>query len=423
MATSGQSPANPKRQQTRADTGTDTDFLIIGAGPFGLAMAAQAQHLGVDHAVIGHPMSFWKEHMPKGMLLRSGCDWHLDPTGQDTIVHFAETRGQGPEDLDPLTLEFYLEYADWFQKVKGIRVQPLHATRLDEHHGRFEATLEDGTAVSANRVLLALGFASFAHIPPELAAIVPRSHCSHTCDLVAPDEFAGRRVLIIGGRQSAFESAALLAEAGATAVYVCHRHDTPDFAASDWAWLDPLLERIGTEPGWYCSLPESEKKALNDRFWAEGRLRLEPWLGPRVRHERITIFAGTHLVACQQEGTTLRVRLDPEGVIDVNHVLYATGYKVDLQRVSLLKAGNLLGRIECRDGSPVLDDSLQTSVPGLFITSLPAARDFGLFFAFTAAVRASARLVAHALEPQVRQCSGNALDKRSSSGMSGASED
>ena len=75
----------------------------------------------------------------------------------------------------------------------------------------------------------------------------------------------------------------------------------------------------------------------------------------------------------------------------------ATGYKVNLQRVPFLKAGNLIGRIECRDGSPVLDNSLETTVPGLFITSLPATRDFGRFFAFTAAVRASARIVGRAL--------------------------
>jgi hypothetical protein len=78
-------------------------------------------------------------------------------------------------------------------------------------------------------------------------------------------------------------------------------------------------------------------------------------------------------------------------------VLYATGYKVDLQRVSLLQGGNLLERIECRDGFPVLDNCLQTTVPGLFMTSLPATREFGLFFAFTAAVRASARIVGRAL--------------------------
>ena len=78
-------------------------------------------------------------------------------------------------------------------------------------------------------------------------------------------------------------------------------------------------------------------------------------------------------------------------------MLYATGYQPDLARVPLLTAGPLLGPIERRDGFPVLGEALQTTVPGLFVTSLPAARDFGLFFAFTAAVRASARLVGRAI--------------------------
>lgn len=80
-------------------------------------------------------------------------------------------------------------------------------------------------------------------------------------------------------------------------------------------------------------------------------------------------------------------------------MLYATGYKVDMRRVPLLETGNLLQRIECRDGFPVLDNSLQTTVPGLFVTSLPASRDFGLFFGFTVAVRASARIVGRAIGP------------------------
>jgi hypothetical protein len=96
-------------------------------------------------------------------------------------------------------------------------------------------------------------------------------------------------------------------------------------------------------------------------------------------------------------GAEMRIRLDSGRTIEVDHVLYATGYKVNLERVPLLKSGNLLGRIDCREGCPVLDDALQTTVPGLFMTSLPATRDFGLFFAFTAAVRASARIVGRAI--------------------------
>lgn len=373
-------------------------LLIIGAGPFGLAMAAQARELGIDHVVLGRPMSFWKEHMPAGMLLRSGVDWHLDPMERDTIERFLRTRGQTPSGGEPLSLDLYLEYAEWFRQARGIDPEPGQIVRLEQRDGHFGATLEDGSAITADRVLLALGFGPFAHTPEELATLVPADRTSHTCDIAAPDRFRGLRILIVGGRQSAFESAALLAEAGAAAVHVSHRHETPAFVSSDWSWVEPLLERMVEEPGWYRSLSDAEREELNARFWADGRLKLEPWLGPRVRHDAIEICPFTNVVGCEDTGSELRIRFDTGRTVVVDHVLYATGYRVDLERVPLLRAGNLLRRIECRDGYPVLDESLQTSVPGLFITSLPAARDFGLFFAFTAAVRASARIVGRAIQ-------------------------
>lgn len=375
-----------------------TSLLIIGAGPFGLAMAAEAGALGVHHAVLGEPMSFWKRHMPAGMVLRSACDWHLDPAGHDTFERFLATRGQTPSDVEPLPLELYLRYAQWFAETKGIRPHPVRVVRLDERDGRFVAALDDGTTMSAERVLLALGFAAFAHIPVELAAAVPAEMSSHTRDCDRPDRFAGRRVLIVGGRQSAFESAALLAEAGATAVHVCHRHETPAFSASDWSWVGPILERVADEPGWFRDLSEPEREALQTRLWAEGRLKLEPWLGPRVQREEIHIHPRTRIVGSERGGRDLLVHLDDGDRVEVDHVLYATGYKVDLRRVPLLAAGNLLPRIELREGSPVLDTSLQSTVPGLFITSLAAARDFGPFWGFTVAVRASARIVGRAVD-------------------------
>jgi cation diffusion facilitator CzcD-associated flavoprotein CzcO len=97
----------------------DTDFLIIGAGPFGLAMAAYAQHLNIDYLVVGKPMEFWNSNMPTGLILRSACDWHLDPVGIHTIENYLQSVGQSPKEVEPLSLEFYLGYADWFQQQKA----------------------------------------------------------------------------------------------------------------------------------------------------------------------------------------------------------------------------------------------------------------------------------------------------------------
>ncbi len=58
--------------------------------------------------------------MPEGMYLRSACDWHLDPVGIDTLESFVKSQGLAATQVEPLSLEFYLRYADWFQRRKAL---------------------------------------------------------------------------------------------------------------------------------------------------------------------------------------------------------------------------------------------------------------------------------------------------------------
>ena len=92
----------------------NTKLLIVGAGPFGLSMAAHAKHLGIDFIVVGKPMEFWKTNMPEGMYLRSACDWHLDPANEHTIEKFLSLQHLTPKDVEPLSRNFYLSYTEWF---------------------------------------------------------------------------------------------------------------------------------------------------------------------------------------------------------------------------------------------------------------------------------------------------------------------
>jgi FAD-dependent urate hydroxylase len=380
----------------------NTDFLIIGAGPFGLSMAARARHLGIGHLIVGEPMHFWHAHMPDGMYLRSECDWHLDPQAVDTIEAFLRTRQLTTADATPLSRDLYLQYARWFQARQQIDPLPVFVERLDSGGGgrRFRATLAGGGAIDADNVLLALGFAPFKHVPDDLARVLPADRVEHTCDYVDFSDIRDRRCLIVGGRQSAFEWAALMCEAGAAAVHVSHRHDSPAFVRSDWSWVDPLVERLVDEPGWYQRLSQAEKDGLSRRLWAEGRLKLEPWLAPRVHRQPVSIRANTRVTACIESGLAFVVTLDgADGpcVLEIDRIVLATGYKVDVARVPLLAQGNLLPRLQTDNGFPLLDEHLQSNIPGLFMTSMLAVRDFGPFLAFTGSVRASAKLVGEAL--------------------------
>jgi FAD-dependent urate hydroxylase len=310
-----------------------TPLLIIGAGPFGLALAAEARRRGIDHQVVGKPMESWRAHMPPGMILRSPSDWHLDPGGVDTIERYTATQGKSRAEVEPLSLPFYLDYAAWFQARQGINALSRCVERLayDERGmGRFRATLEDGHSLVADAVVLAVGFGYFAHVPAELAALTAALHrgrVAHTRDLVDFGPLAGARCLIVGGRQSAFEWAALLRERGAATVHVVHRHSTPAFAPSDWSWVTPLMERLATDPGWYRRLPVTERDALACRLWAEGRLKLEPWLAPRLAHETIHLLPYARIASCaEQESGELAVTLDSGERLAVDQIILATGY-------------------------------------------------------------------------------------------------
>lgn len=380
---------------------TSVDLLIIGAGPFGLACAAWASQAGIDYLAVGEPMGFWREHMPPGMVLRSGTDWHLDPGGIDTIDRFLAERGLTATDVAPLPLTTYLDYADWFQARQRIAPRPVMVTRLDRRDGRrpaFAATLADGQIIGAQSVVLALGLRHFTHIPAELAGLAPAGRASHTCDTVDFSNVAGRRYLIVGGRQSAFETAALLHEHGAAAVHIVYRHPTPAFAPSDWTWTNPILDAMVVDPGWYRRLPADEQRAVGQRMWAEGRLKLEPWLAPRIQRAGISLWPERQITAVTLLPTgELLIGLTGGDGVTVDHLIFATGYQADLARLPLLAGGELLPAIEQRNGFPVLDAHLQSSIPGLFITGLPASQDFGPFWGFTAAVRTSAQLIGQGL--------------------------
>ena len=374
-----------------------TELLIVGAGPFGLAMAAWAGEQGIDHLIIGKPMDLWRANMPQGMILRSRCDWHLDPAGIDTIERYLESRGLTPAAVEPLSRDVYLGYVDWFMARKDLAPIPDLVQRLDTADGSFLATLESGATITAQNVLLAIGFRYFQYVPEELARLLPEQRVTHTCELVDFEPLRDQRCLIIGGRQSAFEWAALLVEHGAATVHVSHRHATPQFTDSDWGWINGMMARFLTEPAWYRRLTGGEQRAVQNKF-AQARIKLEPWLWPRIDKSNVFLWPDTRVISCAEPATgELLAGLDNGETLAVDHVVCATGYRVDMQRLPFLAAGNVLERLKLDGGYPVLDDGFQSTVPGLFVTSLPATRDFGPFFGFTVAVSVSAKLIAQAL--------------------------
>ena len=146
------------------------------------------------------------------------------------------------------------------------------------------------------------------------------------------------------------------------------------------------------QPGWFRTLSAHEKDQISQRIWADGRLKLEPWLLERIAKENIITHPHTYVIASKEiSSKVLQITLNDQSSLLIDHIVFATGYKMDITRMPLLNNGNLMDQINAKNGFPVLDERFQCSVPNLYFTGFAASQDFGPFFGFTAAVRTSAR--------------------------------
>ena len=384
------------------DAPLHTPLLVIGAGPYGLATAAYAKRAGIEELVVGKPMAFWHESMPTGMFLRSGPNWHLDAAGKHTLMAYLEDRGIESSEVDPLPVGLFIDYAEWFQKKAGVEVLPDLVRKLSKPNSHFEATLESGRRVTARTVVAAPGITHFTVIPEWVQQCLSPERWSHTCHLVQLDKLRGKRCLIVGGRQSAFEWGALLAEGGAEEIHIVYRHDPPAFSVADWSFVDNLMELTLTVPSWFQNLPTEEREAIAKRFWAEGRLKLEPWLTPRLDKPSVHRWPHASVTACQEvSGREVEVELSNGTRLVVDYVILATGYKADMTKVPYLTG--VIDRLELADGFPILDEHFQSSLEGLFITGFLATRDFGPFFGFVRGCTVAATLATAGLTKVLNQ--------------------
>ncbi len=375
--------------------------VVVGAGPYGLAAAAHLRAAGIEHRVLGEPLSFWQRHMPAGMLLRSAWEAsHIDdPAGELTLDRFEAE--QGPLQR-PLPLADFVRYGAWFTQRAAPDVDTRAVARVDRDGSSFVLTLAEGESLRADRVVVAGGIAPFAWRPP-LFDHVPPSLATHSSSATNLGGFAGASVLVVGGGQSALESAALLHESGA-AVEVVARAPRIHFlrGAALRRRLGPLrpilypptdvgppgLSLLAGAPAAFRRVPAPIAAPIARRCI---RPAGAGWLVDRLRDIRVHV--GRSVVAATEQGERLRVRLDDGAERDVDHVLLATGYRVDIARYGFL-AAQLVESVARAGGYPLLRRGFESSVPGLHFVGAPAALSFGPVMRFVSGTRFAGPAVA-----------------------------
>ncbi|HTL18035.1 MAG TPA: FAD-dependent oxidoreductase [Patescibacteria group bacterium] len=362
------------------------DVVVVGAGPYGLSAAAHLGEIrGLQVRVFGRPMSFWKENMPAGMLLRSQWDAsHLShPRGAYTLDAYVAAKGNHCG--DPIPLERFIDYGLWFQKTVVPNLDTRQIRSIEPGPAGFQLTAEDGELFYANRVVVAAGIAPFARRPEEFKSL-PASLVSHCGDHTDLSRFAGKRVLMVGGGQSALESAALLQERGANVEIVVR---SPQIHWLRWRSKISRLGSVGrllhsvrdvgppglsllvARPGLFTKLP----RELQERI-ARRSIRPAGSAWVRERLHQVPARTGKYVKAATPVGGQLRVTLSDGIELLVDHLMCGTGYRIDLSKYSFLSP-ELLARVDQVGGYPRLKGGMESSVPGLHFLGAPAAWSIG----------------------------------------------
>jgi FAD-dependent urate hydroxylase len=374
--------------------------VVIGAGPYGLSVAAHLKAQRTPVLIFGKTMEFWEKMPPKMYLKSSWSALSLsDPDRKYSLKRYSKSSGISKQ--EPVPLQLFLDYGHWFQQRAVPDVDETFVKFLTQDGAGFRLELADGRSVKAKKVVVAVGIASYAHIPENLAHL-PSTLVTHSQEHNDFSTFKDKKVIVVGSGQSALEAGALLYEAGASVELV---------ARGPINWIDRRLY-YRTGPARRIFYPPSDvgppgvnwlvaNPLLFRRFSDKARQSLDErsvrpagatWLRPRVEG-RFPMTPNTEVRSASEQGQQLHLELSDGTSRDVDHVVLGTGYQADIHTLTFIDPA-LLQKVQEHEGSPHLNEWFETSIPNLHFVGAPAGYAFGPLCRFVVGANVAARQIA-----------------------------
>lgn len=375
------------------------EAAIVGAGPYGLSIAAHFRRQGIPFRVFGPPMDSWKTHMPKGMMLKSdGFASNIaEPDNRLTLREFCAERGITYSDtVIPVSLDTFTQYGLTFSERMVPELENKMVELIEKTQEGFQLTLETGEKVRARHVVLAVGITHYAYIP-EAIEDLPSEFVSHSYKHQQVDTYKGKRVVVIGGGASAIGLAGLMRTAGVDSQLLVREtalkfHGQPSNTKRS-LWKRIRHPQSGLGPGLrsrFCANSPELFHLLPERLRIEiVKRHLGPsghWVSKDVVLGKVPATMGSWVENAEvKDGKALLHIKSHDGsreVIEADHVVAGTGYRVRVEKLPFLSE-ELKQKIKTAEGSPVLSGKMECSVPGMYFVGLSAANSFGPVMRFT----------------------------------------
>jgi thioredoxin reductase len=331
-----------------------------------------------------------------------------DPQSSFPLGQYCRERGLSYADTgSPVPLKTFISYGLEFQKRFVPELEDTLVVSVERTNSAFRIVLEDGEELMAGKVVVAVGISHFSYLPPALAAL-PDEFVTHSSRHGALDRFQGREVAVMGAGASALDLAALLHQAGAAVQLIARKpvirfHDPPD--TKPRTWMDRArYPRTGIGPGWklyFCAYAPSAFHHLPEAY----RLRaVKKILGPApgwfIKEKvvgKLPFHLGTNLTDASVRNGRVHLGLTKgdgsSATLVVDHVIAATGYKVDLERLTFLSS-DIQSSVHTVEKAPVLSSDFESSIPGMYFVGTSAANSFGPLMRFAYGAGFTARRLA-----------------------------
>jgi cation diffusion facilitator CzcD-associated flavoprotein CzcO len=398
------------------------DVAIVGAGPYGLSLAAHLRANGIAFRQFGKPMNLWRNAMPAGMYLKSqGFASNLsDPRGTHTLAAYCGETAQPYADYGlPVALDTFVGYGAWFRDAFASGLEEVFVTDVARRGNQFTLELSNGDTAHARAVVVAAGVEHFARLPEELTGLSAEV-CSHSSAHTDLGAFRGQKVIVLGAGQSALESAALLLENGAD-VQLVARKGRIAWNGRPLAPDRPLSQRLrepeaGLGSGWstwfYSNHPELFRRLPESTRVYRARTGLGPagasWLRERVEG-RLPLLTNRRVSWVKEVDGEVRLGVTTSvgelQELAADHVIAATGYRPDLRRFAFL-GPDIRSGLRTLDGTVAVDAEFGSSVPGLYVIGPAVAPTFGPVMRFVYGADFAVRTVTKALAREAFRYTG-----------------